>query len=79
MPSIDRAGLARPARPDIIRSWGGRSRLNGGVDSTRLEIDRTEADVDSSFVTAAAPVLLSVTDMLAGTSTSLALADPSGW
>ncbi len=77
MPSIDRAGLARPARPDIIRSWG-RSRLNGGVDSTRLEIDRTEADVDSSFVTAAAPVLLSVTDMLAGTSTSLALADPPG-
>ncbi|WP_026926986.1 helix-turn-helix domain-containing protein [Granulicoccus phenolivorans] len=48
------------------------------MDSTRLEIDRTEADVDSSFVTAAAPVLLSVTDMLAGTSTSLALADPSG-
>lgn len=77
MPSDKRDVLARPSvRTDIVKSWK-RSQMSG-VDPTRLDIVRTEADAESSFIAAGAPVLRSMTDLLAGTSTSLSLADPSG-
>ncbi|MBY4403327.1 hypothetical protein HQO26_18610 [Rhodococcus fascians] len=66
----------RPVRGDIVESWK-RSRQHG-VDADRLEVAQADADFDSSFVSAGAPVLYAMTDLLSGTSTSLALADPAG-
>lgn len=66
----------RPVRGDIVDSWR-RSRQHG-VHADRLEVSQADADFESSFVAAGAPVLYSMTDLLAGTSTSLALADPTG-
>ncbi|MGV9826848.1 MULTISPECIES: helix-turn-helix domain-containing protein [unclassified Gordonia (in: high G+C Gram-positive bacteria)] len=76
MPSSTHGDLDRPIRTDIVKSWQ-RSRQNG-VDVARLDVARTDVDFESGFIAAGAPVLLSMTDLLAGTSTSLALADPSG-
>ncbi|MBC3190321.1 helix-turn-helix domain-containing protein [Pseudonocardia sp. C8] len=63
-------------RPEILESWR-RSRFSG-VDPHELSISREQIDTDSAFVRVGAPVLLNMADLLVGTSTSLALTDPTG-
>lgn len=64
------------ARPEILTSWR-RSRGNH-VNPERLDIEHREVDHESALVRAGAPVLLGMADLLAGTSTSLALTDTAG-
>ncbi|MEV0051539.1 helix-turn-helix domain-containing protein [Saccharopolyspora shandongensis] len=70
------SGAAATARREIIASW--RRSRSSGVDPDRLNLAHSEIDVQSPFVRAAAPVLLGMADLLTGSSTSLALADPDG-
>lgn len=70
------AGEPVQVRPEIHASWR-RSRSNG-VDPERLGLEHTEIDPEQLLVRAGAPILLAMSDQLVGTSTALALADPSG-
>ncbi|WP_413105603.1 helix-turn-helix domain-containing protein [Streptomyces sp. Inha503] len=70
------AGDPVQVRPEIHASWR-RSRLNG-IDPERLDLGHTDIDPEQLIVRAGAPILLGVTDRFVGTSTALALADPSG-
>lgn len=63
-------------RGEILESW--RRSRSAEVDPERLDLGRIEVDIGSPFVRAGAPVLLGMADLLGGSSTSLALADPSG-
>ncbi|WP_431926496.1 helix-turn-helix domain-containing protein [Amycolatopsis tucumanensis] len=70
------SGAQARIRQEIVASWR-RSRSNG-VDPDRLDLAHGEIDVQSPFVRVAAPVLLGMADLLTGSDTSLALADPDG-
>ncbi|WP_406629755.1 helix-turn-helix domain-containing protein [Amycolatopsis sp. WGS_07] len=70
------SGAPASIRREIVASW--RRSRSSGVDPDRLDLAHSEIDPRSPFVRVAAPVLLGMADLLAGSSTSLALADPDG-
>ncbi|GII29342.1 helix-turn-helix domain-containing protein [Planotetraspora mira] len=61
---------------EIVKSW--RRSQYSGVNPERLDVGHIEVDSGSAFVRTAAPVLSKLGDVLAGSSTCLALADTSG-
>lgn len=61
---------------EIVKSW--RRSQWSGVDPEHLDVGHVEVDDESAFVRTAAPVLSHMADVLAGSSTCLALADLGG-